>query len=82
MAKLSSATQRVRECARGECVLVHGEAGIGRTALLLALVQRLDPAHTRLIAGCDALYNQGNHRILKVDQGAAVTARAGGKKTR
>lgn len=40
---------------RGVVVLVHGEAGIGKTALVQALPTRL-PAGTRLLVGwCDAL---------------------------
>ena len=57
LAQLNQAMARVRRGAHGECVLVHGEAGIGKTSLVQLFVQSLDPATTStLIAGCEALY--------------------------
>ena len=57
LAQLTEVAGRVRSLARGECALVHGEAGIGKTALVHAFAQRLDATRTEvLIAGCEALY--------------------------
>jgi predicted ATPase len=49
------AAARAAADGRGVVALVHGEAGIGKTAVVQALPSRL-PAGTRLLVGwCDAL---------------------------
>jgi len=56
LAQLQQCFERVRRTARGECVLVHGEAGIGKTSLVNAFVRGLQPQAARvLVAGCEAL---------------------------
>jgi DNA-binding CsgD family transcriptional regulator len=56
LAQLNQIIDRVRQRAQGECVLVHGEVGIGKTSLVRLFVQGLEPATTTaLIAGCEAL---------------------------
>ena len=58
LALLDQVCGRVRQGASGACVLIHGEAGIGKTSLVQAFAQRLDPAAMHLlIAGCEALYS-------------------------
>src|SRR5262245_24149887 len=58
MALLEQLFGRMRQGHGGACVLVHGEAGIGKTSLVQAFVQRLDPAAMQpLVAGCEALYS-------------------------
>jgi DNA-binding CsgD family transcriptional regulator len=56
LAQLTEAYRRVREGPFGECVLVSGEAGIGKTALVQAFVDALAPETTALVAGCEALF--------------------------
>src|SRR4051794_28150317 len=57
LAQLTEAVGRVSSLARGECALVHGEAGIGKTALVRAVAPRPRAARVEpLIAGCEALY--------------------------
>jgi DNA-binding CsgD family transcriptional regulator/tetratricopeptide (TPR) repeat protein len=56
VASLRSSFDNVRTLGRGSCVLVYGEAGIGKTSLLRAFVQGL-PAGTPVLAcGCEALF--------------------------
>ena len=56
LAQLHALFDGVRSDA-GACVLVHGEAGIGKTSLLQAFVRSLDRTRTQLlIAGCEALF--------------------------
>ncbi len=41
---------------KGRCVLIHGEAGIGKTSLLRTFLDALGPSTTALVAGCEALF--------------------------
>jgi DNA-binding CsgD family transcriptional regulator len=52
---LTEAFDRVHRGGAGVCVLVHGEAGIGKTALVQAFLRTLDP-RCCLLAGCEALF--------------------------
>ncbi len=57
LARLNEIFGRVRQGARGACVLVHGEAGIGKTSVVQSFVGSLPPgAATTLVAGCEHLY--------------------------
>ena len=56
MAQLDEAFERVVRHGRGECVLLHGEAGIGKTALARGFVDRLATKAKVLIAACEPLY--------------------------
>ncbi len=56
LAQLKDAYRRVNEGPFGECVLVSGEAGIGKTTLVQAFVDSLAPETGVLLAGCEALY--------------------------
>jgi DNA-binding CsgD family transcriptional regulator len=55
LASLEAAFERVRRHGDGACVLVCGEAGIGKTALVQAFLDRQDP-QACLLAGCEALF--------------------------
>lgn len=56
LAQLHQCLARVRASARGGCVLVHGEAGSGKTALVQRFLATIDPrAGQALVAGCEAL---------------------------
>lgn len=57
MALLTDALKAVRRHGDGHCVLVSGEAGIGKTALLRAFMEAAGAADCRLFAaGCEALH--------------------------
>ncbi|HEX6705666.1 MAG TPA: AAA family ATPase [Albitalea sp.] len=56
LAQLNQVWRRMQQRAQGECVLIHGEAGIGKTSLVRAFMRDLAPASTNLlVAGCEAL---------------------------
>src|SRR5258706_9814992 len=55
LAALAAALAEVRESSSGRLVLVRGEAGIGKTALLRAFRETVPPAVRVLSAGCDPL---------------------------
>jgi DNA-binding CsgD family transcriptional regulator len=52
---LANALDRIRRSGQGELVFVMGEAGAGKTALLRALGESLDPNLPLLFGGCDSL---------------------------
>ncbi len=56
LAKLAGALARVTESSRGQLVLVRGEAGIGKTALLSRFCQGLGRSVRVLWAACDPLF--------------------------
>ncbi len=57
LARLDEIARRVQQRRQGECVLVHGEAGIGKTSLVHSFVRSLEPATIELlIASNEALY--------------------------
>jgi len=57
LARLDDILDGVRHGSHGACVLVHGEAGIGKTSLVQSFVKSLEPAAaTTLVAGCEHLY--------------------------
>ena len=57
LARLTEIFSAVRAGSRGACVLVHGEAGIGKTSLVQSFVRSLAPAAvTTLVTGCEHLY--------------------------
>lgn len=57
LARLAEVFDRVRRGSRGACVLVHGEAGIGKTSLVQSFVDALEPAaSTILLTSCEHLY--------------------------
>lgn len=56
LALLHQCLARVRPGARGGCVLVHGEAGCGKTALVQQFLASIDVrAGQTLVTGCEAL---------------------------
>jgi DNA-binding CsgD family transcriptional regulator/tetratricopeptide (TPR) repeat protein len=56
LSALADGLSAVRERARGQLVLLCGEAGIGKTALMQAFCSELDPSVRVLWAGCDPLF--------------------------
>lgn len=56
LAQLKDTYRRVQEGPCGACVLVAGEAGIGKTALVQAFVDTLAADAAAWVAGCEALY--------------------------
>jgi DNA-binding CsgD family transcriptional regulator len=57
LARLAHCFDAVRRTQRGSCVLVHGEAGVGKTSLLNAFLATIDAARTRwMVTGCEALF--------------------------
>jgi DNA-binding CsgD family transcriptional regulator len=57
LAKMRVGLAMAQANCRGSCLLVHGEAGIGKTSLIQAFTSSLDAARTRcLVSGCEALF--------------------------
>jgi DNA-binding CsgD family transcriptional regulator/tetratricopeptide (TPR) repeat protein len=57
LARLTEIFDGVRRGTRGACVLVHGEAGIGKTSLVQSFIGTLEPAAaSALVTGCEHLY--------------------------
>jgi len=57
LARMTEIFDRVRHGSCGACVLVHGEAGIGKTSLVQSFLTSLESdAVTTLVTGCEHLY--------------------------
>jgi DNA-binding CsgD family transcriptional regulator/tetratricopeptide (TPR) repeat protein len=57
LAQANECLDGVRRNKNGCCLLLHGEAGIGKTSLVQTFLASLDPARTRsLVTGCEALF--------------------------
>jgi DNA-binding CsgD family transcriptional regulator len=56
LALLKRAYRQVQEGTAGACVLLFGEAGIGKTSLLREFLAGLDGAADLLVCGCEALF--------------------------
>ncbi len=77
---LSEALAGVARSSRGRVVLVSGEAGIGKTALLRSFCASVDGSARVLWAGCDPLFTPrplGPVLELAGEIGGAVAARVG-----
>src|SRR4051812_26217150 len=71
----------VREGGRGRLVLIGGEAGIGKTALVRAFCSTRDP-HQVLAGACDALFTPrplGPLLDIAEDAGGELAAAASGE---
>ena len=55
LSRLDGWLAEVRENGRGQLVLIAGEAGVGKTALVRAFAERQQPAAT-LVGACEALF--------------------------
>ncbi len=56
IAQLAQAFARVRDGPYGGCVLMSGEAGIGKSSLVQCFLASLGPSVRPLVAGCEALF--------------------------
>lgn len=56
ISQLQQAYGTVQEGQHGACVLVSGEAGIGKTSLVQAFLASVGPTISPLVAGCEALF--------------------------
>src|SRR3954451_25114725 len=73
----------VRESGRGRMLLIGGEAGIGKTALVRSFCAQLDPRHV-LAGACDALFTPrplGPLIDIAEDAGGELAAAAAGEPT-